>query len=226
METVLTGRPLDANGEPTDGPGIELDPDGPAADMLRDSPHALASSPGLGQWLTLLTDGDERPAILLWLSPDASELPPHWHTEADEYFRAVEGELTVVVDGEPHRLAPGDDLTVEPGRKHTFRNDTDDVVAAYVELPWTKTAETLLTVCGRDHEGAFGGDGEYGEPGLLHGLVMAEAVSEGTRIAAGPQLVQRALWATVGRVARARGHRAVDPRYLRDEFWERTVEQL
>ncbi|WP_135536259.1 cupin domain-containing protein [Halostella pelagica] len=228
MGTII-GRPLDENGEPTDGRGIEVEPNGPAADLLRNASRPLVSSPGLGQWFSLLRtpdeNSDERPAILLWLAPDATALPPHRHPDEAEYFRTVEGEITVVVEGEPQRLGPGEEVTVQPGQSHSFRNDTDDFVATYVELPWMKTAETLCTVCGKDHDGEFGTDGGYGEPGFVHGLVMAEAIREGTKIPSAPFAVQRVLWATVGRVAKAFGHCAVDKRYLRDEFWEATVEQ-
>jgi len=228
MASLTTGRPLDGTGTPTDGPALELDPDGPAAELLADAPHALASSPGLGMWTALLDPLSETavPELLLFLAPDANALPAHRHAVGSERFRAVEGDLTVVEDGDAHRLAPGETHTVEPGRDHYFRNDTDAVVAARVELPWRKTAETQYTVFGLDHEGAFGGDGEYGEPGLLQGLVMSEYLYDGTVISEGPPpLVQRALWATVGRLARARGYEPVEERFLDDAFWERTVEQ-
>lgn len=227
MGTLTTGRPLD-DGTPIEGPALELDPDGPAAALFADSPHALASGPGLGVWSTLLdpwTD-DGVPEILVWMAPDATPLPAHVHTETSERFESVEGELTVVEAGDPHRLAPGEERTVAPGTAHYFRNDTDDVVAFRAAVPWRKTVETQYTVFGLDHEGAFGADGEYGEPSALYGLVLSEYLREGTRITDGPPfLLQRVLWATVGRLARARGHRAVEERFLDDAFWERTVEQ-
>jgi hypothetical protein len=40
-----------------------------------------------------------------------------------------------------------------------------------------------------------------------------------------PVAVQRLLWATVGRIAKALGRRAVEEKYLRDEFWIGHVEQ-
>lgn len=241
METVTTGRPLDQNGDPTEGPALELDPDGAAAELFADSPHALASSPGTGMWSALLSyaDGDDcdvadrgddadgggESTMLVWLSPEATRLPAHVHTTDEERFRALEGELTVVEGGETHRLGPGEEYAVRPGREHFFRNDTDDFVAFYVELPWARTAETQFTFFGLDHDGAFGRGDEYGEPDFLHGLVMSEYLRKGTRIPAVPFPVQRLLWATVGRAAKALGYRAVHQRYLRDEFWERTVEQ-
>jgi quercetin dioxygenase-like cupin family protein len=227
MDTVTTGRPLAADGTPTDGPALELDPDGPAADLLAESPHALASGPGSGMWsVRLETPPDEAPAMVVWLAPDATVLPTHRHAVGDEAFRALRGTLTVVEEGAEHRLDPGEERVVAAGRDHQFRNDTDGVVAVRVAVPWEPTVETQYTVFGLDHEGAFGDDGGYGEPGPLYALVMSEYLREGTTITGGPpRVVQRALWATVGRVAKARGLAAVEERFLDDAYWERTVEQ-
>jgi mannose-6-phosphate isomerase-like protein (cupin superfamily) len=225
VTTITTGRPLDADGVPTDGPALELDPVGPAATLFAASPHPLTSSPGLGSWAARIDDAaeDGRPELLVWLAPDATRLPAHVHHDAPETFRAVEGTLTVVVDGDPEHLDAGEELTVAPGQSHTFRNDTEDQVAFRAVLPWRKTLTTQLTVSGLDHEGEFGDP--YGEPGLRQALVMAEAISDGTTIEMGPRAVQRVLWATVGRLAKAMGYRAVHDRFLTDAYWKRTVEQ-
>jgi mannose-6-phosphate isomerase-like protein (cupin superfamily) len=227
--TITTGRPLDENGEPTDGPALEIDPDGRAAELFSDSPHALASSPGMDMWSTILNYPEQsdsgKPAMLVWLGPEATELPAHVHTNETEVLRAVNGDLTVVVEDEPTRLSPGEELTIQLEEPHYFRNDTDDQVAFYAEVPWTKTIDTQFMAFGMDHEGAFGTDGEYGEPDLLYGLLMFEYVRNGTRMTALPFSVQRILWASVGRVAKAAGRSAVNDKYLQDEFWKKTVEQ-
>jgi quercetin dioxygenase-like cupin family protein len=229
MNTITTGRPLDDAGEPTDGPALEIDPDSRAAELFSNSPHALASSPGMDTWSVILQypepsdSGD--PAMLVWLGPEATELPAHVHTNGTEVLRAVDGELTVVVEDEPTRLSPGDELIIQLGEPHYFSNDTDDQVAFYAEVPWTKTIDTQFMTFGMDHEGVFGTDGEYSEPDFLHALLMFEYIRNGTRMTAVPFVVQRLLWASVGRVAKAMGRSAVDEKYLQDEFWEETVEQ-
>lgn len=226
MSLLTTGRPLDESGEPTGGPALELDTDSRAAALLRESPHALASAPGSGMWSVLLDDPHaDRPEMVVWLSPDATELPPHVHRTTDETFEALRGTLTVSVDGTERSLAPGESYTVTPGDPHYFANRTDGFVAFRVEPPWATTVHTQYTFSGLDHEGAFGGDGEYGEPGFLHALVLSEAVSAETRVQVGPAWVQRALWATVGRAAKLLGTEAIQEEYLDDDFWRRTVEQ-
>jgi hypothetical protein len=218
----------DRRSDHADGPALELDPDGPAAGMLREASRPLASNPGAGTWGVLLETPDEgrtdRPVLLQWLAPGASEPPEHVHPTA-ESFEAVEGTLTVVLDGSPRRLDAGEGTTVPPGVEHTFRNDTDGVVAFRADLPSMRTVLGLYTIWGLDHEGAFGPDGAYGEPGPLYGLLLSEDLHGETTSVVVPFPVQRLLWATVGRLLRALGYSGVDDRFLRDEFWERHVEQ-
>lgn len=224
-ERLRTGRPLAPDGSPLDGPALVLDSDGPAAALLRDAGRPLVSGPSSGTWAVLLErpgEGDaDRPVLLQWLAPDAAEPPPHVHP-TDETFAAVEGTLTVVVDGEARRLPPGESVTVPPGVEHTFRNDTGAAVAFRAELPSMRTVRALYTVWGLDHEGATDADGQ---PGPLRGLLLAGDLHPETTATAAPVVVQRLLWATVGRLARAVGHEGVEERYLDDEFWERRVEQ-
>jgi mannose-6-phosphate isomerase-like protein (cupin superfamily) len=250
---LTTGRPLDADGVPTDGPALTLDSEGEAAALLEDSPRALVASPGGGLWATLLAppgeaapesltvegnerppgdadeDRAERPTLLQWLAPDASAPPAHVHPTT-ETFRVVEGELTVVLDGKARQVRPGEAVTVPAGVEHAFRNDTDEQVAFVAWLPSMRTARTLYSVWGMDVEGTFGSgppghEDRYGEPGPLRGLLLAETLRGETTMSGPPLAVQRLLWATVGRVASAAGYRTTDDRYLDDAFWERHVEQ-
>lgn len=229
MKTITTGRPIDESGELVDGPALEVNPDGPAAEMLAKSPYPLASSPSSETWAAILQyperDGSSEPAMLVWLGPNATELPPHVHTHESEYFRTLRGEVTFVVEGEPHRLGPEEDVTIEPGSEHYFRNDTDEYVAFYAELPWIRTAETQMTSFGMDHDGVFSSDDSYSEPDFIQGLLLSEYLREGTKITVAPFAVQRLMWATVGRVAKAFGRQAIDETYLENRFWEENVEQ-
>ncbi|QGA81480.1 cupin domain-containing protein [Halomicrobium sp. LC1Hm] len=224
---IRVGRPLAADGTPADGPALDLDPDGPAAARLREAPRALVSSPGAKTWATLLetpAEGEtDRPVLLQWLAPDASEPPPHTHPTT-ERFTVIEGTLSLVVDGERTRLGPGESTTVEAGAEHTFRNDSDETVAFVGEPPSMLTVRSLFTIWGRDHEGAFADDG-YGEPGPLDALVIAAEIASETRMTGTPLALQRLLWATVGRAARLLGYDGIEDRYLDDEFWTRHVDQ-
>jgi mannose-6-phosphate isomerase-like protein (cupin superfamily) len=227
--TLTTGRPLDDDGEPTDGPALELDPDGRAAALLRESPYPLASSPAAGLWSAITQyperDGTDAPAMVVWVGPDGMELPPHVHRHEAEYFRSLRGAVTLVVDDEHHHLGPGDDVTIDPGETHYFRNETDEYVAFYAETPWIRTIEVQFTFFGMDHDGVFSRDGSFAEPDLAQTVLLSEYLRDGTRITAIPYPIQRILWATIGRLAKLRGRQAVDEKYLQTEFWTETVEQ-
>lgn len=229
MTSQITGRPLDGAGKPTEGPALEIDPEGRAWELFSGSPHALASSPGMGIWSTILRypepSEEDTPAMLVWLGPEATTLPAHVHRSRTETFRSVKNELTVVVDDDVQQLAIGEELTVKPGDAHYFRNDTDDFVAFSVEVPWRKTIDTQYMVAGLDHEGYFGADDEYGEPDFIQGLLLAEYVKEETRIITAPQIVQQVLWTSIGGLARLTGRKAMDQKYLQDQFWRANVEQ-
>jgi quercetin dioxygenase-like cupin family protein len=59
---------------------------------------------------------------------------PHCHLSYAERFTALEGELTVRVDGLVHCLRPGDQAAAEPGVLHCFANETSEPVRFQVEL--------------------------------------------------------------------------------------------
>lgn len=225
-QTRKTGRPLDPAGDVCDGPGLSIDPQGPAAARLDAAPRPLASNPAGKTWATLLerpAEGStDRPRLLQWLAPDATSPPPHVHPTS-ETFTAVEGTLTVVRDGEATSLGPGTSVTVDPGVPHTFRNDTDAVVAFEAVLPSMQTVTSLYTVWGRCHE--RGAADDFATPGLLETLVLSADVAPETTITTVPVSIQRVLWTTLGRVGRAVGYDGIDDGYLEDDFWRTHVEQ-
>jgi hypothetical protein len=232
--TLTTGRPLDGHGNPREGPALTLDPDSPAGVLLAQSPNALVSDPAGPTWATLLARPDDatpgrpagaagdRPVLLQWVAPDAGSPPAHVHPTT-ETFEAVEGTVTVVIEGDPVRLGRGESVTVAAGQAHTFRNDTEETVAFTAALPSMRTVRALYTIWGHTHEG--GQDGRYGRPGPLTVLPVAAEMADETTLTAGPPLLQRAVLAAVGRVAGALGDGGIDDRYLADDFWAPRVEQ-
>jgi mannose-6-phosphate isomerase-like protein (cupin superfamily) len=223
-----TGRPLDDRGRPTDGPALRLRRDGAAADLLEASPRPLVSSPGERTWACLLErpddEGCDTPVLLQWLAPDAASPPAHVHPTA-ERFEVLRGTLTVVADGRHRRLAAGETLTVPSGVEHTFHNGTDGFVAFRAELPSMRTVASLYTAWGLGHERSAKAAGRFERPGPLDVLPISEDVAGDTTTTVAPLALQRLLWHTVGRAARALGHTGIDESYLRETFWTRHVEQ-
>lgn len=226
MNTTTTGRPLSDGGDPTDGPALELDPDGRTATNLRSRVGPLVSGPSSRIWGALLARPEDHdgvhPAFLGILAPETDGVPLHYHPRETETFEVLEGELTLTVEGEDRALGPGDELTVQPGQLHGFRNDADAFTAVVAEQSSVIDYEAQVTLFGMDHEGRLGSGGR---PPLLHAAVLTAAMREDTVFASVPIPVQKALWVTVAPLGRAAGHRAVRERYLADEFWEAHVEQ-
>jgi uncharacterized cupin superfamily protein len=52
----------------------------------------------------------------------------HAHTEEDDAFYVLEGELTFIVEGEEVLAGPGTFVLVSPGTQHTFANRSDSIV--------------------------------------------------------------------------------------------------
>ncbi|MEM7520265.1 MAG: cupin domain-containing protein [Pseudomonadota bacterium] len=87
-----------------------------------------------------------------WRLEDAADLsvieermPPgttedwHYHTRSKQVFYVLAGALTLDMDGQAHRLTPGDALCVIPGVPHQARNEgKDDAGFLVISSPNTR----------------------------------------------------------------------------------------
>ena len=65
------------------------------------------------------------------------ELGPHCHREVEETFFFLEGAPLMVVDGEEHRVRPGDAFRLEPPECHNIINDTEaDARLIFIKTPY------------------------------------------------------------------------------------------
>lgn len=227
MGTILTGRTLDADGDPIPGTGVEVDAGGPIAERLRERTVPLVSNPTTGEWITGLVTGDETDgeyAVGLGIFPADNDGPPaHFHVGYEESFACIEGEFVIERDGVEHRLSAGEEHAVPADIAHTFRNVGDDVGAVVTTArPAARTFEVITTLFGMAHEGTLT-DG--GKPGFLQGMAMTAGLADDTVFTSPPPAVTQPLAKLVAPIARRRGYRATYPKYRSDEFWARYVEQ-
>lgn len=205
---------------------MELEPAGPTAANLRERTGPLVAGPSSRIWGALLARPEDHdgthPVFLGILGPGPDGAPPHYRPRETETFEVLEGELTLTVEGEDRTLGPGAELTVQPGRTHSFRNDAHEFVSVVVKLSSMIDYEAQVTLFGMDHDGKLGAGGR---PPLLHAAAMTAAMREHTVFTPVPRPVMLALWFTAAPVGRLLGHRAVGPRYLTPEFWTARVEQ-
>jgi mannose-6-phosphate isomerase-like protein (cupin superfamily) len=94
-----------------------------------DDPTILDFRPRVKMWFEWAGPPDD-PATQPWSIINVVERgwvgPPfHKHPNATETFAVEEGELELNVDGELHRVGPGESLSIPPGVPHTLRNLAD-----------------------------------------------------------------------------------------------------
>ena len=65
------------------------------------------------------------------LAPNTGGTPVHIHPHAKETYEVLEGELDVYAEGEWRTLSTGQQLVVEAGAPHTFRNSSPGVTRVF-----------------------------------------------------------------------------------------------
>jgi quercetin dioxygenase-like cupin family protein len=74
----------------------------------------------------LLTGHDlasEGTLVQVVVIPPKSAIQDHYHKTSREFYYVMAGESTLVVNGKPARLRPGDMLLTEPGDVHSLQNE-------------------------------------------------------------------------------------------------------
>ena len=80
------------------------------------------------------------------LPPGRRSSWPHCHEGEEEFFLIIEGTPDIWVDGELHRVGPGDCIGFAPGTgvSHTFINNTDETVVYLAVGERQKMANTRI----------------------------------------------------------------------------------
>jgi hypothetical protein len=118
----------------------------------------------------------------------------------------LEGSLGLVAGGRERRLGPGDAEPVPPGTRHRIFATQDAPLRARFALRPALESEVLLeTLFGLARDGKVGTDGN---PSLLQLAVIFDELAELGRPAQPPPAVQKALFAPLAALGRARGYRA------------------
>jgi quercetin dioxygenase-like cupin family protein len=149
--------------------------------------------------------GGRRTLLEIELAPGGGNAA-HRHLGYAERFVALDGELSVRVDGLLHVLHPGDEATAGPGILHRFVNDTDEPVRFQVELsPGHRGFEQALQI-------GYGlaADGLTTDKGIPRNLVHAALLLQmGELRVAGPMRALTPLLGLLARWGRRRGSDAL-----------------
>ncbi len=130
----------------------------------------------------------------------------HLHPALRETFSVVEGELTVVRNGQRSTLRAGETADIEPGVWHDWFNAADvDAVVRVEVTPGERFAHMIETLFGLAREGHVNGKGM---PNPLQLAVTAQEFSDVIVFRKPPPGVQRVVFGALAPIAKQRGYRA------------------
>jgi mannose-6-phosphate isomerase-like protein (cupin superfamily) len=160
----------------------------------------------------------------LYVRPGGAVAGEHVHPVTRETFTVVRGELAVRPGGRELRARPGTRLRVPPGVAHDFWNDGAEEARVVVEVqPGERFVQLIrqLFLLAQD-----GRTDARGRPAPLQAAALGWEFDDVIRFTTSPRPLQRLLVAALYPIARATGHRAIDPAYLRRELPNVDLEPL
>jgi uncharacterized protein YndB with AHSA1/START domain len=175
----------------------------------------VLENPATGERLVFLrTAADTGGELLeyeLEFVPRGFAIRDHLHPRQAERHEILEGPLGIVVAGRERRLGPGDVEDVPVATQHRIFATQDAPLKARFALRPALESEVLLeTLFGLARDGKVDAKGN---PSPLQLAVIFSEFAELGRPPKPPAAVQRALFAPLGALGRARGYRATYPQY-------------
>jgi mannose-6-phosphate isomerase-like protein (cupin superfamily) len=160
----------------------------------------------------LLGPGDgqgDRMCTHLTVSTVGAVAAEHKHPTVHKRFRVLSGRLAMRIDGRESELGPGDEAEVPAGVWHHWRNVGDTAAQVIVDTtPGHRFFVLAATGFGLANAGQTD---DRGTPSLLQVALMAQEFSDVLVYRRPPALLQKALFAMLRPVARARGLRGRYP---------------
>jgi mannose-6-phosphate isomerase-like protein (cupin superfamily) len=82
------------------------------------------------RYFSVVMETDDAQAAEMTVEPGrAVGGPDNYHAESDQWLFVVSGAGVATVDGDDHRIEPGDLLRIEAGERHGIENDGDEPLA-------------------------------------------------------------------------------------------------
>lgn len=141
--------------------------------------------------------------------PGARVVGEHMHPAIHESFSVLQGELTVIRDGQRSTLRAGEKADIEAGVWHDWfnRGGVDAVVRVEV-TPGERFAHMIETLFGLAREGHVNAKGM---PDALQLALTAQEFSDVIVFRKPPPIVQRTVFGALAPIARRRGYRGTYP---------------
>jgi len=144
--------------------------------------------------------------------PNTPEPILHYHPGQDEYFKILDGEVTVKIGTEIKILHTGDELHIPSGTHHGMWNPTNrTAIVNWKTIPALETEYFFETITGLVNDGKTD---QKGKPRLLQTALTINYFSDMFRLVKPPYPVQKILFYTLTPLARLLGYRAVYKKYL------------
>ena len=141
--------------------------------------------------------------------PGARVAGEHLHPSLHERFTVVQGELTVVRDGQRSTLRAGESADIEPGTWHDWWNEAEVDAIVRVEItPGERFVHLIETTFGLAREGHVNAKGM---PSPLQLALTAQEFADVIVFRKPPPRVQRIVFTALAPIARRRGYRATYP---------------
>ena len=156
--------------------------------------------------------------------PGARVVGEHLHPALHESFSVLQGELTVIRDGQPSMLRAGESADIEAGVWHDwFNRAAVDAVVRVEVTPGERFAHMIETLFGLAREGHVNAKGM---PDLLQLALTAQEFSDVVVFRKPPPAVQRIVFGVLAPIALRRGYRATYASLSRTTLAPRMVRPL
>jgi mannose-6-phosphate isomerase-like protein (cupin superfamily) len=160
----------------------------------------------------------------IYLRPGARVSGEHVHPAFTEAFTVVRGRLGIRHGDRPLQAGRGTRVQVPPGVVHDFWNAGPQ--EAHVILEVQPAQRFMLAIRQLFLLAQDGRTDAKGRPRPLQAAVIAREFADTFRFTSPPQPVQRLLFGLLAPIARATGHRGINPEYLRRELPTVALEPL
>jgi quercetin dioxygenase-like cupin family protein len=166
----------------------------------------MIDNPVVGDSLTFVAtreDGSTTLVCDITTIEGAQGPPEHVHPSSSELFEVQEGAIVVEVDGVPHTLESGQNITVQAGVPHKFAShpELDGRTRVTFDVPG-RIEDALVTFYELARAGRVSADGK---PSMQQIAVTFSQLTHDMRATIAPWAAQRAMFTVLAPIGRRRG---------------------
>ncbi len=155
-----------------------------------------------GETLTFFGEPDSAAPRLefeVQIAPGAMGPTPHIHPKQSELFTVSTGQMLATVDGVEHLVGPGEELLVQPGAVHSFRNGSEaEPLVLRCTVEPALNFQWMLTESAKS---AIRSGGRWKDASLLEGAYILRQIPGEYRLVGMPRPVESLLLGTLATLA-------------------------